>query len=551
MGELRIVAAMAWFAPMISGAALSRRFLTGAILLALTWTAAGQAQPVRVCAFGFNSPEELVALRSSLPPTEFDFVDFSADLLVAQNARSARLTAAVAAGQTVEDAPAPWLLHLCRPDLQCDISIYSGEFAGRFFGRYGSSLSIQEMEEASCQGRCQGLFHRSQEVFLLACNTLATKDRDSRTPQEYLQVLLDHGFDRAEAENVVELRYGPLGPSFRESFRRIFMGVPRIYGFSSVAPRGEWTAARLREYFRSQHDYGRYLARASGDTKPNKKLLAAFRDTSLVQMSGMTSSEPRAAERDLVCSVYDDTRPVAQRLRTIQQLLTRSDFLSFLPTIEVFVNRHPPQQWVGEEREIFAEIQRQEPAREEVIRIVHGLEASALKMELARLARQLGWMTSDQFRRLAVDGARQLLLQPLSSDVVDIMCEITKLQFIGGEFASEDLPETLFHEAQGLRLVACLSPIDERVSARLVAGLDSNDVWARRWAAYALSSRLPLEDAILKRVASHLDDASTDVRDRLQQLFKAQRPLSAGVLEAVRECDPRFAEDLQLQARPR
>jgi hypothetical protein len=77
-------------------------------------------------------------------------------------------------------------------------------------------------------------------------------------------VLLDHGFDRPSAERVVELRYGPLGPSFRESFRRIFTGVPRIYGFSSVAPRGEWTASRLREYFQSKGDYSRYLKRASG-----------------------------------------------------------------------------------------------------------------------------------------------------------------------------------------------------------------------------------------------------------------------------------------------
>ncbi len=540
---------MTWFASMTYVAALSRRFLTAAVLLALTWTAAGQAQPVRVCAFGFNSHDELVVLRSRLPPNKFDFVDFSADLVAAQNARSARLTAAAAAGQSVEDAAAPWLLNLCRLDLQCDISIYSGEFAGRFFGRYGSSLSLQEMEEASCQTRCEGLFHDSQEVFLLACNTLATKDRDSRTPREYLQVLLDHGFDRSAAEDVVELRYGPLGPSFRESFRRIFMGVPRIYGFSSIAPRGEWTATCLREYFQSEGDYGRYLERASGDTKPNKKLLAAFRGTSFVQMSGMTASEPRAADRDLVCTVYDDTQAVAQRLRTIQQLLTRSDFLSFLPTIEVFLNRHAPQQWLGEERQIFTEIQRQEPAREQVIRLVHGLEASALKMGLAHLARQLEWITSDEFRRLAVDGARQLLLQPLSSEVVDIMCEITKLQPIGGEFGSEDLPESMFHQAEGLRLVACLSPVDERVSACLVAGLDSADVWARRWAAYALSRRLPLEDAILKRVASHLDDASMDVRERLQWLFKAQRPLSADVREAIWERDPQLAEELQPEAR--
>jgi hypothetical protein len=539
---------MPWLTPKTSVAALVRPLAFRALFLALTWTAAAHAQPVRVCAFGFNSHDELAVFRSKLPPDEFDFIDFSADLVAAQNARSARLSAAAAAGQNMEDDGASWLLNLCRPDLQCDITIYSGEFAGRFFGRYGSSLSLPELEKASCQQRCQGLFH-PQEVFLLGCNTLATKDRDSRTPQEYLQVLLDHGFDRSTAEEVVELRYGPLGPSFRESFRRIFMGVPRIYGFSSVAPRGEWTATRLREYFQSEGDYGRYLQRAFGDTKPNKRLLAAFRDTSLAQTSGMTPAEAGAVGRDLVCGVYDDTRTLAERVGIIHQLLARPDFLSFLPTIEAFLSRRPPAQWQGEARQLLSEIQQQEPARTRVIRLVHDLEVSALKMELAHLARQLEWMTGDEFRRLAVFGARQLLLQPPSSEVVDIMCEITKLQPIGGEFGSEDLPESLFREAEGLRLVACLSPLDDRVSARLVTGLDSTDVWARRWAAYALSERIPLDDAVLERVASHLGDSSSDVRERLQWIFKAQRPLSTGVQQAVRACDPQFAQELQPQAR--
>jgi hypothetical protein len=533
---------------MTRAASTSRRLLACtlclALLLALTSAATGQAQQFRVCAFGFNSYEELAAVRSHLPPDEFDFVDFSAHLLAAQRAQPEARTSSAMSEQAAGDGVPSWLLNLCRPDLQCDLIVYSGEFAGRFFGRYGSSVGLQEMEEASCQPRCQGLFHRAQEVFLLACNILATKDRDNRTPQEYLQVLLDHGFDRASAERVVELRYGPLGPSFRESFGRIFMGVPRIYGFSSVAPNGQWAASRLQQYFRAKGDYGRYLERASGDVKPNTDLLAAFDGTSLAQISGTTVSQSQATDRNLICTVYDNTRTVAQRLRTIRRLLARADFLSFLPTIEVFFNRHPPEQFEGEERRVFMEIQKNEVAREQVIALVHGLNVSALKLELAYLACHLGWITSDQFQRLAVDSARQLLAQPLTSDVMDIMCEITKRQPMSGNFSSEDLPEELFQRAEGLRLIACLSPVDDRVSARLVGAMESDDVWARLWAAYALSMRLPLDEATLKRAATHLDDPSTDVRQRLQWLFKTQRPLSADVRLAIRLRDPQLAEEL-------
>ena len=532
-----VVISMNFVAP-LSGPAFVR-----VVVLVLAWTLEAHAAPLRVCAFGFNSDGEITVIRSHLSTGGFDFTDFSADLVAAQ-ASYAGAFASPAVPEHSNDAGS-WLLNQCQPDLRCDIVVYSGEFAGRFFGRYGSDLKVQELEEASCQTRCQGLFHEAQEVFLLACNTLATKDRDNRTPQEYLQVLLDHGFDHPAAERVVELRYGPLGPSFRESFRRIFMGVPRIYGFSSVAPNAEVTASRLQKYFHSMGDYRRYLKKASGDTGPNRKLLTAFRWTSLVQTSGMTAVDPQAAERDLICGMYDDTRTVVQRLRIVEKLLDRDDFLSFLPSIQLFFKRHPPQQFEGEARQVFIEIQRNHVAREQVVRLVRDLDVSVLKMELAHFARELEWITGDEFRRLAVDGARQWLAKPLTSDVVDVVCDITRRQPLGDAFWSEDVPDVMFHDAQGIRLVACLSPAHARVSPRLLAGLQSEDPWARRWAAYALSQRLPLDGAVLEALAGHLDDTCLDVRERLQWILKAQRPLPDGVRQAVRANDLRLAGELQ------
>lgn len=493
------------------------------LLSAWAWAAEGQAQSLHVCAFGFNSYEELAAVRAQLPADEFDFIDFSAQLLGGQSAPREELAASTGSGPNAADPTLSQLLALCASDLRCDISVYSGEFAGEFFGRYGSSLSLQTMEEAACQQRCQGVFHRSQEVFLLACNTLASKDPDSRTADRYLQVLLDHGFERASAERVVQLRYGPWGPSFSQAFLRIFAGVPRVYGFSSVAPDGVDTASRLRRYFRVMGDYKRYLDSAFGSTDPNTQLLAAFRGTSLVQMSARATSYQQAAERDLVCGVYDDTRTVEQRLRIVHRLLARSDFLAFLPTIQLFLRRHPPERFVGEARYVLAEMHEDAAARDRVVGLVGVLHASTLQLELANLARGLQWISGDEFRRLAVDAARQLVVPPVSSEAVDVLCETSERQPIGDQFRSEDLPEGLFYDAQGLRLVACLSPPDQRVSSRLVTGLESPNVWARRWAAFALSRRLPLDDAVLKRLVRHLDDPSADVRERVRGLFSPQQ----------------------------
>ncbi len=144
-----------------------------------------------------------------------------------------------------------------------------------------------------------------------------------------------------------------------------------------------------------------------------------------------------------------------------------------------------------------------------------------------------------------MDGAKQLLNRAVTTDVVDIMCEISTRQSMSGDFDVDDLPEEVFRQAEGLRLTACLSPIDERVTARLVGALANEDVWARRWAAYGLSKRLPLDESTLKAVASHLGDPSADVRQRLQWLFKTQRPLSDSIRLAVRAQDPQLAADLE------
>jgi hypothetical protein len=439
-------------------------------------------------------------------------------------------------------------MNRCRPDLRCDIVVYSGEFAGGFFGNYGVSLNVQEIEEASCQSRCQGLFHDPREVFLLACNTLATKSADNRTPREYLRVLLAHGFTQAAAERVVDLRYGPLGPSFRESLRRSFMGVPRIYGFSSVAPRGEVTASLLRQYFQRKVDYARYLTRAERDTKRNNELLASFAGTSLVQMTGLTPLETAAGDRALVCRIYDDTQTVVERLRIVQQVFVRPDFLSFVPTVEVFLSRHAPETLRGEERQLFMAIQSLEAPRRQMIDLLYSLNVSALKMQIAHLAQQFAWITADEYRRLAVEGAKQLLAEPLSTEVVDIACELTKYVPAGAGLRSEEIPEQAFGHSEGFRMLDCLAPADARLSARMLVGFESIDESTRRWAAYALSRRVPLDDTVLKEVARRLTDPCVDVRDRARGIFEAQVPLSADVLAKVRERDPALAKTLEARS---
>jgi len=516
-----------------------------ATTLGLAWllmlAAPAEAARFHVCTLSFNSPQELATIRSYLPAEDFEIIDLSPRSLTASEPGAANRVISFDDTEPTDANEPSWLVRQCRPDLHCDIVVVSGEFAGGFFGSNGTSVRVQDLEEASCQPECQGLFHEAREVFLLGCNTLATKAHDQRTPSEYLRVLLDHGFGLASAERVVNLRYGPMGPSFRESLRRVFMGVPRIYGFSSVAPRAEWTAPRLDRYFRAKGNYRRYLEEAGRQDTQNLDFLRAFEGSSAVQMPGLTPQEPGAVGRSMICGLYDESQPVMRGLSTIQQVLAEGDILSYLPAMEVFLDRHPPQQFRGSEKSLFDQIRKERTAGRQVLDLVHNLDLSAEKIQMAHLARRLDWLDAGDFHRLVIDSVKKMLAQPLSWDVVDAMCAITRDEPIGAAFDADDLPQPLFADADWYRLVDCIAPADQRVNQRLVRGLSSSDLSTRLWASYALSRRLPLDDQTLTELTAHLRDESPDVRARLQWIFTTQKGLSPDVRKAVLAGDPELA----------
>ena len=479
---------------------------------------------LKVCLVSLNEPHEADVFRQSLDPKRFEFIDVRA---AANAARPPQLG---------DPADAPWLVNACTTDVRCDVMVYTAEFAGRFFGKLGS-LGLQEMEEASCQARCDGLFRQPAEVFLLACNTLATKSEDRRTPQEYLQVLLDHGFDRASAERVVELRYGALGPSFRESLRRVFAGVPRIYGFSSVAPRGEVTAPMLARYLRGQGDYATTLHRVGRDSGRNQALLASFKGTALTQTMGLTPSEAAAVDRKDICTLYDESRTVLERLRIVYGFLLRGDALRFVPTLQVFLARHPEKDMSDYERSVLAEIRALDGARDAVMGLVERLNVSALKLELAHFASLVGWLHPRELHALALDAATKLMHETLTPEVVDIMCEITKHASLRKDFTAHQIPDEAYSDAQGLRLIACLAPKDPKVAARVVASMTTPDVPRRQWAAHALTRLQPRDEDLLERLVPYLHDPSPEVATRISWVLQSSGSQPRNVRRAIEDLE--------------
>jgi len=115
-----------------------RRLVAMLLLLGLSAPAAAR---LRVCTLALNGPDEVETFRAYLGPDDFDFVDLSSALAPAPSA----------------DATAPPIR--CPAELRCDVVVISAEFGGRFFGSSGRSVSLQDLEEASCQPACAGVFH--------------------------------------------------------------------------------------------------------------------------------------------------------------------------------------------------------------------------------------------------------------------------------------------------------------------------------------------------------------------------------------------------------
>ena len=112
--------------------------------------------------------------------------------------------------------------------------------------------------------------------------------------------------------------------------RRIFTNVPVIYGFSSVAPLGPTAATLL----------GRYLQPPSlaevGSGRASPRLLGHFAAESMIAVSGLSDSDPRAAYRREVCQFIDDRLSPAEKLGFIHGLLRRdmAEVRMFLERIE-------------------------------------------------------------------------------------------------------------------------------------------------------------------------------------------------------------------------
>jgi hypothetical protein len=416
-------------------------------LVAAALLAAGAAPAkTTVCTVTVNSSDEREALRDNLPAGDYEFEEL------------------------MERGRPDWLGSSCSRGVRCDVLVVSGHFAGTEF--YSSrpavneSLSVDEIERVACGASCPNLFSHLREVYLFGCDSLKAEPVKSAMP-EIVRGLVREGRSNEQAEREARRLSARQAESARDRIRRIFPGVPVIYGFASLAPYGRVAGPMLAGYLHSSPEV------AFGSGVPSAKLLRLFGPSSMVATDGLQPGEPLAAAREESCRLYDDRIGEAQRLAEMHRLLAAPwpQLRMSFDTLEKFLGAVPPAARVA----AFVPIASDLAARERYLAAARVTSDPALRLRMVELARSIGWLDAAQQRQEHAGLVADLLAQPaLGYGEVDLVCALNADHGLDGASLA-GARSGAAHEAAR----ACLGDVRSRsVVLRALAASDEEEVRA-------------------------------------------------------------------------
>jgi hypothetical protein len=444
-------------------------------LLTLIVTAEAAIAKKTLCTITINSKEERGIFQKNLPLSEWDHVEL---LPHAQKPNSAPK-------EDSDDIP-NWLSEACDSNIQCDVLLISGHFGGGFFGESNYELTLEQLERAACRPGCGGIVKKPKEVFLMGCNTLAGKEPDTRTPQEYLQVLLNDGMERSRAEQTVALRYSPWGDQNFDRMRAVFSNTAKIYGFNALGPMGNTAYPRLIKYFKqAPKPYSSYIERLTKTSPQNAALRSSMGDTTLIETAGEPSKASSA-----VCYLEDPKVPPISKLRFVERSIRGSEALKFAPAIAEWLKSVKSfDEWNNEALEMWDRMTLNNSTSRNFISLTEGISGlPSIQLKLWRMILQLHWIKASEFV-----AKRQALIEPFFADgkiAKEERQALCALADDGDQKSSIDLNRFGFRKVdyETAMALACLGNGSQDIAAALEQALFSNDRQTRLEAAAELSS---------------------------------------------------------------
>ncbi|HLE12101.1 MAG: hypothetical protein A2504_12340 [Bdellovibrionales bacterium RIFOXYD12_FULL_39_22] len=418
-------------------------------------------EPMNVCFMTLNSSEEKEVFKKQLSnganKGKFKFHEFV---------------------PTGSDQSEDWFNRACEKKITCDILAISGHFGGSFFGKSGQSLKISELETRSCKKDCEEIMNAPKEVFLFGCSTLAGKDGDTRTPDQYFDDLVNDGIGAGDAAHIVEQRYGSVGTSFRDTMRRAFQSVPHLYGFSSIAPSGASVKQHLIKYFEKIPNYYDHLMQVEVErtialmnnfskwgTK-NKEISDALSVTNFDQCSALllgSSDDPMNEVLQNICRLRVGFSPAKVGIDFSLELLGRSDFALYLPTISEFLGNYNL-------KKEFAKKMDQSPQIKE--RLLASLDKSTTtfgKLQIAKILLSFSVIGEGDYKKIEKAALLSYLTPPVSTATKDAICSYETPEAennrrgyqpayldVSLDVSLNELDEKLFSDLNGLFAMTCL-----------------------------------------------------------------------------------------------
>jgi hypothetical protein len=353
-----------------------------------------------------------------------------------------------------------WMENACHKGIKCDILVMSGHFAGTFFGSTDLRLPAETLEKMSCDPGCDGILKNPKEVFLFGCNTLAGKAVDSRTPEQYRQVLMEDGFSVLEAQQIAALRYSPVGSSFYDRMSRIFSESPKIYGFNAKGPSGKNVRPLLENYFKRIPDYSTHISKITKEGT-NLAWTQALAVTSRAQTSG------RAAKINY-CPIYDTKVTFLEKLKLVKSLMDdKKNLIEQVPVIAKFVeveSSNKTRVFSKEEAQVMQSIRANAETREVLNRFLTSESQGMLRVQLSMLniSRYFGFWPAEYCEKIQTKLIGDLT-KPANQERFEA---IHFLQVTLPGLRLENLPSEEWNEWD-IRIVGLLKPSDIRIAQKL------------------------------------------------------------------------------------
>lgn len=371
-----------------------------------------------------------------------------------------------------------WFKNACESQINCDVLLISGHFAGKFFGESNKSLSLNTLEYTSCNNTCNNLLTHPKEVFLLGCNTLATRAKDHRSPEEYYRVLTeDEGMNPQEASTIVELRYGVFGIDNKARMIAVFNKQSKqLYGYSSVGPSGKNVKTMLAKYLEDVPPYGEHLNQLENlfgqdQAYTNNLLKESLKKTSFSQCT--VGPKDHSDDDDLICNILTDKTSRLQKLQNIKVMFASGNFAKFIFSINNFFKHTKLNNLTLQEEEILKELANNTEIKNTIETALTKVKSHAIRFELTLFGSNLKLYNSEEVNIRYQNILKEMFSNPtaITIDQRDLICshfqtsELEKEKF---QLILSDINPNNFSSELGLYAISCLNFNDEKIFQKIL-----------------------------------------------------------------------------------